>query len=84
MQRQEPDYFDRPSGIEKDDGASSGDGKFGATPAYPAHSNDGMTGEVYDPYGGKKLGMVRVSVTTSSNAEYEADNTFIDNLNLLH
>ena len=74
MQRQEPDYFDRPNGIEKDDSASSGDGKFNATPAYPAHSNEGMTGEVYDPYGGKKLGMVRVRVSASFNGRSESDN----------
>jgi hypothetical protein len=39
------------------------DGKHSSTPAYP-DADDDQTGEVRDPYGGKKLGMVRVSIVS--------------------
>jgi len=44
---------------EKDDLSSSG--KSAAAPAY-SEGYETQTGEVYDPYGGKKLGMIRVGV----------------------
>lgn len=46
-----------PYGPEKD--RTMGDRKERREPDYPATYNS-QTGEVYDPYGGKKLGMVRV------------------------
>jgi hypothetical protein len=39
------------------------DGNHSSAPAYP-DSHDSQTGEVHDPYGGKKLGMVRVSIVS--------------------
>lgn len=53
--------FDASDGVpthrEKDDLTS--DGKLSSAPPYRADYDD-ATGEVYDPYGGKKLGMFRV------------------------
>ena len=39
------------------------DGKHSSAPAYP-DADDDQTGEVRDPYGGQKLGMVRVSIVS--------------------
>jgi hypothetical protein len=52
-------------GREKDDIPSELEGKGSSAPAYP-DAYDDQTGEFYDPYGGKKLGMVRVCANTSS------------------
>lgn len=53
--------FDASDGVpthrEKDDLAS--DGKSSSAPPY-RNDYDDATGEVYDPYGGKKIGMFRV------------------------
>lgn len=62
------DYFGGSNGMkntnhgrEKEEIPSESDGKISSAPAYPdAYDND--SGEVYDPYGGKKLGMVRVCI----------------------
>ena len=57
------DYADSSNGIhtrrEKEEYSSDG-----RSPNVPAYSDgyDNQTGEVYDPYGGKKIGMVRVCV----------------------
>jgi hypothetical protein len=57
-------YFGNPNnlqhGREKDDIPSDrSEGKTSSAPAYP-DAHDSQTGEIYDPYGGKKIGMVRV------------------------
>jgi hypothetical protein len=45
---------------EKDDIPSNqSERKISSAPAYQ-DSHDNQTGEIYDPYGGKKIGMVRV------------------------
>lgn len=44
---------------EKDELSSNGHSS--SPPAY-RNDQDGQTGEVYDPYGGKKLGMIRVRI----------------------
>jgi hypothetical protein len=47
-------------GREKDDIPSDqSERKISSAPAYQ-DSHDNQTGEIYDPYGGKKIGMVRV------------------------
>lgn len=61
---QEGGYFDGSDGIErrrKNDDFSSEDKTWTAPTS--ADDYDDRTGEVYDPYGGKKLGMVRVRIT---------------------
>ncbi|KAI5365812.1 putative amino acid transporter, transmembrane domain-containing protein [Septoria linicola] len=69
--QQKSDHFDQPDDAqgrrEKDDGASSGDGTFGVGPPEYARTQDGMTGEVYDPYGGKKLGMMQTTLIFFTN-----------------
>ena len=64
LMQQDVDYFDQPEGVhtrgEKADGKSSDEVKFGSAPLGHAMNEDGLAGEVYDPYGGKKLGMIRV------------------------
>lgn len=42
------------------------DGNHSSAPAYP-DSHDSQTGEVHDPYGGKKLGMVRTALIFFTN-----------------
>jgi hypothetical protein len=54
---------------EKDDIPSDSEGKTPSVPAYP-EGYDNQTGEVYDPYGGKKLGMVRVCISPSAYKTY--------------
>jgi hypothetical protein len=53
--------FDASDGVpthrEKDDLTS--DGQLSSAPAYRTDYDD-TTGEIYDPYGGKKIGMFRV------------------------
>jgi hypothetical protein len=47
-------------GREKDDVPSDqSERKMSSAPAYQ-DAHDSQTGEIYDPYGGKKIGMVRV------------------------
>ncbi|XPS80610.1 hypothetical protein M3J09_012560 [Ascochyta lentis] len=67
------DYFGSPNRVngfehsrEKDDIPSQSGGKTSSAPAYP-YSYDNQTGEVYDPYGGKKLGMVRTALIFFTN-----------------
>lgn len=62
---------------EKDDNSSNGQ-----LPA-PAYFNeqDDQTGEVYDPYGGKKLGMVRVCIMNDILLKVL---TILDCFDLLH
>lgn len=48
-------------GREKDTVPSESDGKGSSMPAYQ-EGYDNQTGDVYDPYGGKKIGMVRVCI----------------------
>lgn len=38
------------------------EGKTSSAPTYP-DAYDNQTGEVHDPYGGKKLGMLRVCIS---------------------
>ncbi|KAF2021945.1 hypothetical protein BU24DRAFT_488260 [Aaosphaeria arxii CBS 175.79] len=49
---------------EKDE--LSPNGKSSSAPAY-SNDYDGQTGEVFDPYGGKKLGMVRTALIFFTN-----------------
>lgn len=61
---QNKDYFGSsdgsPIGREKEK-LPFDDGTRPSAPAYPDDVYDDREGEVVDPYGGKKLGMVRVS-----------------------
>jgi hypothetical protein len=52
-------------GREKDVVPSESDGKGSSAPAYQ-EGYDNQTGDVYDPYGGKKIGMVRVCIILPS------------------
>lgn len=61
--QQHPDYVSPPDDIDKSsekyDHSPSGDRRpVGAD--NPPRNHSGVAGEVYDPYGGKKLGMIRV------------------------
>lgn len=53
-----------PNGREKEK-LPFNDGTRPSAPAYPDAAYDSREGEVVDPYGGKKLGMVRVSIVTT-------------------
>lgn len=52
---------------EKDD--LSSDGKISSSPPYRNDYMDQTEGEVFDPYGGKKIGMFRVRVTEYLNSQ---------------
>lgn len=61
------DYFDSsngsPIGREKEK-LPSDNGTWSGAPAYPDAAHNDQKREVFDPYGGKKLGMFRVSLSS--------------------
>ncbi|PPJ52493.1 hypothetical protein CBER1_10710 [Cercospora berteroae] len=68
MAQRTPDYANRLDGIDhrREKYDSDSDGKLGDAPPYTTDSNR-ETGEVYDPYGGKKLGMIRTTLIFFTN-----------------
>lgn len=72
---QDGDYFGSsngsPNGREKEKLPSDNDTRSSA-PSHPDSAYSNREGDVIDPYGGKKLGMVRVS---AANTLIDAANT---------
>jgi hypothetical protein len=73
--QQNGEYFKDPNDIhsrrEKDEISYEGKSSTAAAPAY-SDGYEAQTGEVYDPYGGKKLGMIRVGSFRSLQYDEEA------------
>lgn len=74
--RQHPKYVSPPDDVDKSsekyDHSQLGD-RRPVDAADPFRNDSGVAGEVYDPYGGKKLGMVRVCIALLLSRKLDAN-----------